>query len=184
MVAKMQPAAEESDLRRLVLNHIRQDPRTKESDVGVAADEGIVTLTGSVKTNAERIAVETVAKEVRGVRAVASDLAAKPLQDRGSTEIARDIVKGLKSHIFLASEDIRVIVRDGLVTLEGKVHNELQRMLAEAEVKRLRGISGISNQLEVKPGAPAQEGIETSRNGNAGLYNDEAWVETGDAEAD
>jgi osmotically-inducible protein OsmY len=183
MVAKMQPAAEGSDLRQVVVNQIRQKRETSETDVSVAADQGIVTLTGSVKTNAERIAVETVAKQERGVRAVANDLVVKPSRERSSTEIANDVLKGLKSHIFLASEDIRVIVRDGLVTLEGKVHNELQRMLAEAEVKRLRGVSGISNQLEVKPGAPAQEGIETSRNGNAGLYNDKGWVETGEAEA-
>jgi osmotically-inducible protein OsmY len=49
-----------------------------------------------------------------------------------------------------------VIVRDGGVTLEGKVQSELQSMLAEAEIKRLSGIASISNQLEVKPEAPAQ----------------------------
>jgi osmotically-inducible protein OsmY len=183
MAAKMQPAAEGSNLRQVVLNQIRQKPETSETDVSVAADQGIVTLTGTVKTKAERIAVETVAKQVRGVRAVANDLAVKPSLDRGSTEIARDVLKGLRSHIFLAAEDIRVIVRDGCVTLEGKVHQELQKMLAEAQVKKLRGIFGISNQLEVKPGAPAQEGVETSGPENAGLSNDSAWVETGEAEA-
>jgi len=182
MVAKMQPAAEESDLQRLVLSHIRQDPRTKETDVDVAADEGIVTLTGSVKTNAERIAVETVAKQERGVRAVANDLVVKPSRERSSTEIAIDVLKGLRSHIFLAAEDIRVIVRDGFVTLEGNVHQELQKMLAEAQVKSLRGIFGISNQLEVKPELSAQE-IETSGPEHTGLSNDSIWDETGEAEA-
>jgi osmotically-inducible protein OsmY len=185
----MQPAAEGSNLRQVVLNEIRQKPEMSETDVSVAADQGIVTLTGTVKTRAERIAVETVAKQVRGVRAVANDLAVKPSLDRESTEIARDVLKGLRSHIFLAAEDIRVVVRDGCVTLEGKVHSELQRMLAEAEVKRLRSIAGISNQLKVESEAFTEEAkcaIETGARTEpeaAALSNNEVWVETGEGEA-
>jgi osmotically-inducible protein OsmY len=178
MVAKMQLAKDERDLRQIVLSQIRQKPETTEADVTIATDHGIVTLTGSVKTNVERIAVETVAKQVTGVRAVADDLFVNPSRERSSTEIATDVLKGLRSHIFLAAEDIRVIVRDGYVTLEGNVHNELQKMLAEAQVKRLRGIFGISNQLEVKPEARAQVSIETNGLDVAGSSNDLA-VETG-----
>ena len=181
MVAKMQPTREQSELRQVVLDQIRQNPETSEIDVSVAAEQGIVTLTGSVKTDAERIAVETVAKQVGGVRAVADDLDVKPSLLRANGEIARDALKELRSHIFLAGEDIKVIVRDGLVTLEGDVHQELQKMLAEAQVRKLRGISGVSNQLGVKPEAPARVAIEGAA--GAGPSNDEAWVETGEAEA-
>jgi osmotically-inducible protein OsmY len=183
MVAKMQPARDERDLRQIVLSQIRQKPETTEAEVTIAADHGIVTLTGSVKTNVERIAVETVAKQVSGVKAVANDLVVKPPRERSSTEIATDVLRELRSHIFLAAEDIRVIVRDGCVTLEGNVHQELQKMLAEAQAKRLRGIFGISNQLEVKPEAPAQVSVETNGLDVAGSSNDLAWVETGEAEA-
>jgi osmotically-inducible protein OsmY len=173
MVATKQAAAAITDLRQAVLSQIRQDPNTKETDVFVTAEEGIVTLTGDVKTTAERIAVETAAKEVRGVRAVANELVVKPTSARSSTEIARDLLKALKSHIFLASEDITVVVRDGRVILEGQVHQELQKMLAEAQVKRLRGVFGISNQLETT--------LQTSENTDA--VNGSAWIETTDLDA-
>jgi osmotically-inducible protein OsmY len=183
MVARMQLAKEERDLPQVLLNQIRQKPETMEADVSITADEGIVTLTGSVKTDAERIAVETIAKQERGVRAVADDVVVKQSRERSSTEIAVAVLKGLRSHIFLAAEDIRVIVRDGLVTLEGNVHQELQKMLAEAQVKRLRGIAGISNHLEVKPDAPGHKVFEANGSERAGASNDSAWVETGEAEA-
>lgn len=157
MAARMQRVAEESDLSQVVLDQIRQKLDTSEAEVCAATDHGVVTLTGNVRTNTDRIAVESVAKQVPGVRAIANDLQVNPSQERTGAEIARDVLKGLDGHIFLATEDIRVIVRDGHVTLEGKVHSELQRMLAEAEVKRLRSIAGISNQLEVEPEAFAEE---------------------------
>jgi osmotically-inducible protein OsmY len=154
MVAKMQPAAEPDDIRQLVLGAIRQEPKTRELEVSVAADESIVSLTGSVKSKSESLAVETVAKQVRAVRAVANDLEVKPPRGRSSTHIVRDVVKALRNHIFLAGEDIRVVVRAGCVILEGHVHRELHKLLAEAEVKRLRGIVGVLNLLEVKPEEP------------------------------
>jgi osmotically-inducible protein OsmY len=157
MVARMQRVTEDSDLCQAVLNEIRQKPELTEADVSVAADQGVLTLTGVVQSDTARIAVEAVAKRVRGVKAIVNDLEVKPSRARSGTEVARDVLKGLRSHIFLSAEHIRVIVRDGCVVLEGEVHSELQRMLAEAEVKKLRGVSGISNHIEVKPEAFAEE---------------------------
>lgn len=183
MVAKMQRATAPRDLSEVVLDQIRQESETRDTEVKVVAEQGIVTLTGSVKSERERIAVESAAKQVPGVRAVADELAVKPVPNRGSADIARDIIKGLKSHIFLSGEDIRVIVRDGFVTLEGDVHQELQRMLAAAQVKKLPGISGLSNNLQVKLEAPEPLENEMAVQEAAGPLNDQAWVETGEAEA-
>lgn len=183
MVAKMQRAIAPRDLSEIVLDQIHQKPETRDAEISVTADQGIVMLTGSVKSDRERIAVESAAKQAPGVRALASDLAVKPVPDRGSADIARDIVKQLRSHLFLAGEDIRATVRDGLVTLEGDVHQELQRMLAEAQVKRVRGICGLTNNLQVKPQAPERKEAETTLKESAGRLNDQPWVEIGEAEA-
>jgi hypothetical protein len=62
-------------------------------------------------------------------------------------------------------------------------------MLAEAEVKRLRSIAGISNQLKVESEAFTEEAkcaIETGARTEpeaAALSNNEVWVETGEGEA-
>jgi osmotically-inducible protein OsmY len=179
--AKAIEAIGRSDLREVVLHHIHQAKETSGAQVNVAADHGIITLTGSVKSETERTAVQAITKLVPGVAAIADELIIVPAAERSSTETAKDLLKALRSHIFLAAEDIRVIVRDGRVTLEGTVHQQLQKMLAEAQVKRLPGIFGIFNQIEVTPKAPTRS--ETEMNSDSSLSNGSAWIETGDAEA-
>ena len=54
-------------------------------------------------------------------------------------------------------ERIKVVVEDGWVTLEGEVEWRYQREDAEKAVTGLRGVKGISNQIQVKPRvAPAE----------------------------
>jgi osmotically-inducible protein OsmY len=181
MAARLQRSTEHHDLGQVVLEEIRQRPELRETEVSAAVEQGIVILTGSVRTKAEKIAVETVAKTVRGVRALANDLEVKPWRARSGTEIARDVFKALGEHIFLAAEDIRVTVRDGCVILEGRVRQDLHKLLAEAEAKRVRGLLGVSNLLEVEPEAPA--GVLTTGIAAPEPSNNFAWFETGEAEA-
>jgi osmotically-inducible protein OsmY len=66
-------------------------------------------------------------------------------------EIARKALIALRANPCIPAERIMIIVINGLVTLEGSVEFQVQRMLAEASVKRLGGITGICNRLAVKP---------------------------------
>ncbi|HWO00842.1 MAG TPA: BON domain-containing protein [Blastocatellia bacterium] len=182
MVAKMKRVAD-SDLGREVLAQIRQRPELIKTDVKVAVDSGVVTLTGLVRTESERKAIEAAAKEVWGVEAIASDLLVKPLRERSDADIAKAALNAFHNHILIPASDIMVIVRDGSVTLEGTVRTELQSMLAEAEIKRLRGIESVSNRIEINPEAHAKSELETRVPENAGLSSDSAWVEPGEAEA-
>ena len=182
MIASTQRAAEERSLSDLVVNQIHEAPGLKDAAVSASADHGIVTLTGCVRTEAERIAVEGAARQVRSVAAIADDLKVRPALERSSAEIAKDILARLRGHIFLASEEITIIVRDGRVILEGFVHQEIQKMLAAALARRVRGISGISNQLEVRPDATTDRTIsEQDVEAVNGFGN--GWVDTGEAEA-
>ena len=49
------------------------------------------------------------------------------------------------------------MVKDGWLTLEGHAEWEYQRNRAEAAVRRLRGVKGISNLITLKPRVPATE---------------------------
>jgi osmotically-inducible protein OsmY len=75
----------------------------------------------------------------------------KLLTTRTDPEIARDIVHELESHISIPAENIKATVRSGWVTLEGRVDWQYQKVLAEAAVKKIRGVVGVSNKIEVKP---------------------------------
>ena len=73
----------------------------------------------------------------------------------------------LESHIFIPSDRIKVTVRKGWVTLEGDVHWQFQQKLAESAVKKLKGVIGITNNIEVRTQTFSNAGKGQNRGGAA-----------------
>jgi osmotically-inducible protein OsmY len=141
----------DSAIREDVIYEFKWDPKITSNDIAVAVKDGVVTLSGFVSSYMEKDAAEKAAKRVYGVRAVANDLQVKLASTRTDPEIARDAVEELENHILIPADKIKVTVRNGWVTLEGTVDWQYQKNLAESAVKKLRGVIGISNNIEVKP---------------------------------
>src|SRR6202011_1078225 len=142
----------DSAIREDVIYELKWDPKISDSSViAVAVKDGVVTLSGFVSSYMEKDAAEKAAKRVYGVRAVANDLQVKLTSTRTDPEIARDVVEELENHILIPADKIKVTVRNGWVTLEGTVDWQYQKNLAESAVKKLRGVIGITNNIEVKP---------------------------------
>jgi len=141
----------DEEIRNSVLMELKWDPKITSTDIGVSVKDGVVTLAGFVPSYWEKDAAEKAAKRVYGVRAVANDVEVKLLSSRTDPEIARDIVQELQSHIGIPADKIKATVRHGLVTLEGTVDWQYQSFLAESAAKKIRGVIGVSNNIEVKP---------------------------------
>jgi osmotically-inducible protein OsmY len=73
------------------------------------------------------------------------------ISKRTDAEIARDTVRELERHVSIPADKIKVTVKNGLVTLEGTVDWQWQKALADSAIKKLRGVTGIINDIEVKP---------------------------------
>ena len=147
----MQTRSDES-IRSDVLFELKWDPKIgSSSDIAVAVKDGVVTLSGFVRSYWDKDAAEQAVKRVYGVRGVANDIEVKPSSTRTDPEIARDAVHELESHVSIPSDQIKVTVKNGWVTLEGSVDWQYQKTLAESAVKKLRGVLGIFNNIEVKP---------------------------------
>lgn len=135
------------DVRRRVTS----DKAVTSPDLNVVVQDGIVTLTGRVETNAAKAAAGEDAIIIDGVRAVANDLEVRPAYRRDDTELARDVLSVLKANACVPADHIKAAIIEGRVTLAGEVHWEVQKMMAEAAVKRLHGITGVINHITVKP---------------------------------
>ena len=147
----MQTRSDES-IRSDVLFELKWDPKIgSSSDIAVAVKDGVVTLSGFVRSYWDKDAAEQAVKRVYGVRGVANDIVVKPSSTRTDPEIARDAVHELESHVSIPSDKIKVTVKNGWVTLEGSVDWQYQKTLAESAMKKLRGVLGIFNNIEVKP---------------------------------
>ena len=140
-------------IRRDVEDELRWDPDLDPTDIAVAVNSGVVTLAGFVRSYMQKYQAEAAAKRVAGAVGVVNDLEVRlpGIDERPDPEIARDAIARLKSELPFSWEKIRLIVKNGFLTLEGEVEWNYQRQRAEEAVRRVRGLKGVTNSIEVKP---------------------------------
>jgi len=143
----------DADIKRDVEQELKWDPDIDATDIAVAVKDGVVSLTGFVTSYIEKYEAENAAKRVGGVRGIANDIEVRlpSSSQRPDPDIARDAVSAIRNQLPFSSESIRAVVNSGWVTLEGTVEWNYQRELAESAVRRLKGVKGVSNLIQVKP---------------------------------
>ena len=143
----------DSEIRDDVINELQWDPQITEPDaIGVAVQDGAVTLTGHVTTYSQRLAATRAAERVYGVRAVANDLEVKLSgAPRDDSDIARAIAHVLEWNVQVPGGKVHAQVSDGWVALEGEVEYEYQRHEVERMVRQVRGVAGVTDLITIKP---------------------------------
>jgi osmotically-inducible protein OsmY len=141
------------DIKRDVEEELRFNPDLDATDIAVSVKNGIVTLSGFVRSYSQKWEAERTAKRVQGVAGLANDIEVRlPIfNQRPDPEIARDAVATIQAELPYSSEHIRVVVRDGWVTLEGQVEWNYSRERAEQAVRRVRGVKAVSNVIQLAP---------------------------------
>jgi osmotically-inducible protein OsmY len=140
------------ELQKDVLDEISWEPSMSGAEVGVIVHDRIVTLTGIVDNYPAKSEAEKAALRISGVKAVANDIEVKLSTD--SCRSDQDLVLAASDALewnFVLPKNVQVMVEDSWVTLSGKVHWQYQRKEAEEEVKRLKGVKGITNNITIKP---------------------------------
>jgi osmotically-inducible protein OsmY len=147
------------EIERDVKEELRWDPDLDATDIAVSVRNGVVTLTGFVKSFTHKLEAEAAAKRVAGVAGVANDLEVRlpAVDQRPDPEIARDAVAAIKSQLPISAEKIKVVVKNGWVTLEGEAEWQYQRTTAEAAVRKIKGVKGITDAIQLKPRATPSE---------------------------
>lgn len=143
--------ASDTELRDRVERQLDWAPEVPTTDIGVAADDGVVTLTGFVNTYAEKLAAERATLKTYGVKAVANDIEVKLLFKKTDADIAAAALDALKERVDVPDGKIQLTVKDGWLTLEGTVDWFYQKNAAEFAVKYLSGVKGVTNHILVKP---------------------------------
>ena len=147
------------ELESEVLDELEWEPSVKAAEIGVAVNDGVITLTGFVDSYAEKLATEDAVKRVTDVRGVANELVVRlpALRERTDTDIARAAVNALEWDVFVPFDSAKVTVENGWVTLDGEVERQFQRQAAEHAVCHLAGVKGVRNLISIKSKATAME---------------------------
>jgi osmotically-inducible protein OsmY len=148
-----------SEIENDVKEELAWNPDLDAKDIAVSVDSGVVTLTGFVKSYTEKYEAEAATKRVAGVVAVANDLEVRmpAVDERPDPDIARDAVAALKSQLPVSYEKIKIIVKNGWITLEGEAEWQYQRQTAESAVRRIKGVKGVTNSILLKPAVKPTE---------------------------
>jgi osmotically-inducible protein OsmY len=135
-----------------IIAKLELDPRIPApTEIAVLADDGIVTLRGTVGSFAQRRAALADARGVDGVEDVFDELKVRLLDDyaREDAEIRGAALQSLMWDVEIPSESIEVKVEDGWVTLKGEVGYQFQSDDAFDDVASLVGVTGVTNEIKV-----------------------------------
>lgn len=146
-------------LRQRVVDALDWEPAVDAARVGVTVENGIVTLTGHVPNFAQKTVAEGLVRRVKGVRGIAEEIRVdigqpSPYLD---DDIARRAVEVLDQNVLVPANSILVKVQQGWLTLSGEVQWDYQRHAAVADLRKLRGVTGISNNVALKPRASSSD---------------------------
>jgi osmotically-inducible protein OsmY len=144
----------DSQLQQNTMAELRWEPSVQAADIGVTVNLGVVTLTGKLGSYAQKFAAERAVERVAGVRAIADDLTVALAGDyeRTDSDVARAAAMALAWDVEVPDE-VKVVVTNGRVTLEGKVEWYFQKAAAERTVRYLSGVTGVTNLIEINPPA-------------------------------
>jgi osmotically-inducible protein OsmY len=135
-----------------VIQELNWDPSVTHEHIGVAVDDGIVTISGTVPSYIEKSCAERAAQRVRGVKAVVDKIEVNipSAYHRSDEDIAKAILNQFRWHAQIPDDAIKVTVDKGWVELTGEVDWEYQRRAAEKTVRGISGVKIITNKIAIK----------------------------------
>lgn len=148
------------DLKMDILAELRFEPTVNIADIGVLVRDHVVTLTGHASSYTEKLNAVQAAKRVAGVSALADDIKVdlRTLGLHTDRTLATEAINRINWSTLIPPGAVQLTVHKGHVTLEGQVDWRFQQHAAESTLQHMAGITGITNEITIKP-TPSLEQI-------------------------
>jgi osmotically-inducible protein OsmY len=142
-----------NEIKQDVWDELRFDPRINDGGVSLDVSNGIVTLSGSVDSYAQRMDAAEDAERVWGVSGVVNhlDVVVPSFHARNDAAIAQAAVDALNWNIEVPPNSVTVRVDNGVVTLDGTVDWYYQKAAARNAVQYLFGVQDVIDHITVQP---------------------------------
>ena len=128
-------------------------------DVSVSQDreKGVVTLTGNVKSDAEKSQAEMIASSNAPTQVVSNQIAVRPPGEESTAKkVESDTDKAIEKNVdaelvkLKLQHDVKYDVNKGVVTLKGSVNSPTKRATVEKVTKNVPNVQQVVNEIEVK----------------------------------
>jgi len=144
-------------LEQAVLNALHLEPRINATRIFVRARERRVTLCGEVDSHTQKLAARYKAECVLGVENVVDELEVSANEaEPVAGDLAKEVLNALYWDAAVPSNRVTAKCEKGWVTLTGEVDRPYQKSSAEADVRRTRGVVGVTNAITVASSAKAE----------------------------
>ena len=125
-------------------------------NLSFSVNGGTVTLQGQVTDPVLKSSAENVVKRIEGVTQVINNIEVLPLSPNDN-QIRRAVARAIYGNSALADRygfqampSIHIIVKNGNVTLEGVVANEMDKNIANVQANSVPGVFSVTNNLRVE----------------------------------
>lgn len=129
----------------------------KDVSVSQDRDKGVVTLTGTTTSDADKAQAESIARSVAGSQVIADQIAVRP---PGGESIAKKVDSDLDAGIgknfdavllqHKLDRNVKYDVKNGVLTLTGNVNSQARRASVEHLAAGVPNVKQVVNELEVK----------------------------------
>ena len=120
-------------------------------------DTGVVTLSGILKSEAEKTRAETVAKAAAGNQVVSNQIAVRPVGfESEAKEIASDLDSGIESNFHAAlisigmDKGVEYEAKNGVLRIKGEVNSQAKRDRLEELAASIPNVKQVVNEIQVK----------------------------------
>jgi len=146
-----------------VTDELFWDPKVDSEAIAISADDGKVTLRGTVGSFHEKREARKATERVYGVTSVQNDLQVRLLNDdkRADADLRGDVLQALMLD-SLVPKTVDAKVSDGFVTLTGSTDWQYQRDEAEYIASNIAGAFDVINEIEIKHPKPNAGDVKDS----------------------
>jgi osmotically-inducible protein OsmY len=158
------------------------DPKVDSEAVAVSADDGAVTLRGTVGSFREKREAKSAAERVYGVTSVENELQVRLMNDskRSDADLRGDVLQALMLDTLVPTT-VDAKIEDGFVTLTGTAQWQYQRDEAEFIAANILGVIDVWDEIaltETPDAGDVKHAIKSAFKRNAKLDADDLKVET------
>jgi osmotically-inducible protein OsmY len=144
--------AEANEVAQRVERALATDTRIDHSKIQVrVTSDGVVTLTGQVKTFSEKITAEEITARVTGVVDIKNEIGVLPEIPRSDEKITAEIREALERDVWVDDTKIGIETVNGVVFLRGTVAALHEREEAENVARWAAGVIDVVNHINVEP---------------------------------
>jgi osmotically-inducible protein OsmY len=173
----------DTDLVADVSDELFWDPKVDNTAIAVSADDGKVTLRGTVGSLREKLEAKKASERVFGVISVDNHLQVRLMNDakRGDAELRGDVLQALMLD-SLVPKTVDAKVDDGFVTLTGSANWQYQRDEAEFVAANIAGALDVVDEIDLEHPTPdrgdVKESIKKAFKRNAALDAHDLHIST------